>query len=634
MVLQVRTTADLFDSPGTDAKILKTIGANQDIKLRENSRSADGNWIDVDALFPNPIPHCFVRAADVVEETNPQPLPVDLWSFVQFCTVASATFNQRQASTSAGVSRDYILALALVLNGLEEKGFPGDTEANKEKILQDDPLQAFDPFRFTEAEWKEFCDTGGSARSYQSFDRFDPLAQIDAAIFFTFRSTSEIDRTFTKPGAGGDPYIPNSMQLFLVHMLGAAGLLALKGRTGKSGVGAKSWESFVNAAGGNVAALKKRYPRFLAARGVATVAEVLGLIEAAFDTAYVKVSEIVPDAQPRDLQQPQDGDPSWLKIARREEAKNVKEPDRRILEYFKATDFGPKATPATAWCGAFAAFCIKNSGNPVPRGSARAANWANWGEQLSAGSPADKVPLGAVVVLSPSPGTGSSGHVAFFVGSDEKDQKKVKLLGGNQSDALNVKSFKRSVVREIRWPPDSEEPSRPAGGSAGTSSAAGVIAIGPFTAEDWEKFCTVLGKRESNNNYRVVNRLGFSGRWQFGAAALVDVGYVRTGCPQRKLGDPGFWSGKDNIFSRSHWLDNQPVQDAAMLDYTRMQHKRLVKMAVIKPGDGKPRIAGLLAAAHLVGCGGARDFANNVIRHDANGTTSKEYFNLLSREFS
>src|ERR1700730_5032528 len=193
MVLEVRRVADLFGMPDQPSSFLTTINSDDNMPLREISRTADGNWVKVEARFPTKLIQCSVRAADVVEVTDPKPVPVDLWSFVDFCTVASEAFNQRQATASIGVSCDYILALALVLNGLEETG------------LTDDQLQNFDPFRFTDnlAEWQEFCNSGSTLSRYQDFDRFDPLAQIDAAVFFTFESTSEIVLSLTDPNAEG-----------------------------------------------------------------------------------------------------------------------------------------------------------------------------------------------------------------------------------------------------------------------------------------------------------------------------------------------------------------------------------------------------------------------------------------------
>jgi hypothetical protein len=53
-------------------------------------------------------------------------------------------------------------------------------------------------------------------------------------------------------------------------------------------------------------------------------------------------------------------------------------------------------------------------------------------------------------VISPSTGTGTTGHVAFFVQFDPGG-KAVQLLGGNQGDRLKRSSFPLSKVAAIRW---------------------------------------------------------------------------------------------------------------------------------------------------------------------------------------
>jgi len=54
------------------------------------------------------------------------------------------------------------------------------------------------------------------------------------------------------------------------------------------------------------------------------------------------------------------------------------------------------------------------------------------------------------VILKPSKSTGSTtGHIAFFV---EFQGTGVKLLGGNQRDAVAEKTYAGSNVLGYRWP--------------------------------------------------------------------------------------------------------------------------------------------------------------------------------------
>ncbi|EDR9795743.1 TIGR02594 family protein, partial [Salmonella enterica subsp. enterica serovar Zongo] len=54
--------------------------------------------------------------------------------------------------------------------------------------------------------------------------------------------------------------------------------------------------------------------------------------------------------------------------------------------------------------------------------------------------------LGCVAVFTREGG----GHVGFVVGQNEKGD--LMVLGGNQSDAVNIRSFPRSRVSGYRWP--------------------------------------------------------------------------------------------------------------------------------------------------------------------------------------
>lgn len=156
---------------------------------------------------------------------------------------------------------------------------------------------------------------------------------------------------------------------------------------------------------------------------------------------------------------------------------------------------------------------------------------------------------------------------------------------------------------------------------------------GIFDADNWERCRTVLGRRESDNNYRSVNQFGFCGRWQFGAGALIDSGYVRSGTRNSGLTSPGAWLGLNSVFSRDDWLSNTAAQDSAMLAYTKAHYNALIRRGGLRSNSSIARCAGLLAASHLLGVGGAMSFVNGSGGHDANGVTAADYYKLLSRAF-
>lgn len=94
----------------------------------------------------------------------------------------------------------------------------------------------------------------------------------------------------------------------------------------------------------------------------------------------------------------------------------------------------------TPWCGFFVAHCIDAAGLPYPRGGlfARAKAWLDWGRT-------SKAVLGAVVVF----GRAGGGHVGFLVGESPTNYY---VLGGNQSNAVNIMPIAKSRALGCRWP--------------------------------------------------------------------------------------------------------------------------------------------------------------------------------------
>lgn len=93
------------------------------------------------------------------------------------------------------------------------------------------------------------------------------------------------------------------------------------------------------------------------------------------------------------------------------------------------------------WCGLFVAIClIQNGIIPTPE-ALRAKAWASWkgGKRL-------KTPcFGCILVFTRKGG----GHVGFYV---SEDKYYYHVLGGNQSDAVNVKKISKSRHMASVWP--------------------------------------------------------------------------------------------------------------------------------------------------------------------------------------
>ena len=98
------------------------------------------------------------------------------------------------------------------------------------------------------------------------------------------------------------------------------------------------------------------------------------------------------------------------------------------------------------WCGLFAAVVVKRAGKEVIRGPLWARNWTNFGVRVDAPG------LGDVLVFE-RPGGG--GHVGFYVA---EDASAYHVIGGNQSDAVNVSRIAKSRCIAVRRPTYKSQP--------------------------------------------------------------------------------------------------------------------------------------------------------------------------------
>lgn len=89
------------------------------------------------------------------------------------------------------------------------------------------------------------------------------------------------------------------------------------------------------------------------------------------------------------------------------------------------------------WCGLFMAVVAKRAGKPFPSTPLWALSWAKFGE--AAGQPR----LGDVLVFVRNGG----GHVGLYVGEDKSHYH---VLGGNQSDTVNIVRIAKERLRAAR----------------------------------------------------------------------------------------------------------------------------------------------------------------------------------------
>lgn len=110
----------------------------------------------------------------------------------------------------------------------------------------------------------------------------------------------------------------------------------------------------------------------------------------------------------------------------------------RVLEYHATT--GKYSNDEVAWCGSFVAWVmIQNGIKPVEVGE-RAKSWLTFGKSIS------KPVVGAVAIKSRNGG----GHVCIVVGENQNGD--LLCVGGNQSNEVNIATYKKEVFEGFRVP--------------------------------------------------------------------------------------------------------------------------------------------------------------------------------------
>ncbi|MDY6960298.1 MAG: TIGR02594 family protein [Pseudomonadota bacterium] len=185
----------------------------------------------------------------------------------------------------------------------------------------------------------------------------------------------------------------------------------------------------------------------------------LDWLAALFRTAPAKPVETPPPSEPRR------GDPAWLAEARKhigtaEVAGAQHNPV--VLGYFAKAGFPGIDNDETAWCAAFANAMLEQTGYTGSK-SLAARSFLTWGKPVAKPYP------GCVVVFWRGSPRSWEGHVGFYV-SERGD--KIKVLGGNQGNAVTLADYPRAQLLGYR------EPSTLAGSRTTRASTLGIVAAG------------------------------------------------------------------------------------------------------------------------------------------------------------
>lgn len=119
-------------------------------------------------------------------------------------------------------------------------------------------------------------------------------------------------------------------------------------------------------------------------------------------------------------------------------------------------------------------------------------------------------------------------------------------------------------------------------------------------------FLVALKMMESDGDYQSVNSLNFLGAYQFGEAALTDLGFVRYDGDAYDNDYGGGWTGKFGIKSAKQFLNSERAQDKAMEEWLDVMWSYIElhdvdRYAWRDVGGEQLTPSGMLAAAHLLG---------------------------------
>ncbi|EOC1317134.1 TIGR02594 family protein [Cronobacter turicensis] len=144
-------------------------------------------------------------------------------------------------------------------------------------------------------------------------------------------------------------------------------------------------------------------------------------------------------------------DPAWIEEASKHLGlREIKGPQHNaeILQFWRDIKRSGIKDDETPWCAAFVGAMLERSGIRSTRFES-AKSYLEWGETLN------EARYGCIVVFNRSGG----GHVGFVVG--ETSAGELRVLGGNQSDAVNIQAFPLERVAGYRWPTGQPVDSRP-----------------------------------------------------------------------------------------------------------------------------------------------------------------------------
>jgi uncharacterized protein (TIGR02594 family) len=114
----------------------------------------------------------------------------------------------------------------------------------------------------------------------------------------------------------------------------------------------------------------------------------------------------------------------------------------RVVSYYADAGHPEIRDDETAWCAAFVGAVLKRAGYPFT-GSLTARSYLSYGRKI------DRPEPGCIVVFWRGSPSSWQGHVAFCV---RDDGGTIRVIGGNQNNAVTEESYPKSQVLGYRMP--------------------------------------------------------------------------------------------------------------------------------------------------------------------------------------
>jgi hypothetical protein len=108
---------------------------------------------------------------------------------------------------------------------------------------------------------------------------------------------------------------------------------------------------------------------------------------------------------------------------------------------------------------------------------------------------------------------------------------------------------------------------------------------------NYEQFRDAIAFRESSGDPTIENKYGYIGLYQFGEAALQDLGYYKGDSTPNKNDWIGEWTGKNGIYSKDDFLNpNNPekakeIQNMVADEWFALLWKRIQRLGLDESGN-------------------------------------------------